>query len=322
MRTGQAIRLLGAEELITPRSRELRRTMRIRKALVVVKTSTVDQVTRSASDSLGSSRLRQLIEEEDGSVAELRASHMQHNESVHKVNRILRNRGIELTHRTDMPTTPTEGFDIVITIGGDGMVLGASHAIRDKTPILGVNSAPSFSVGYLTGCVAEQLDSTLDAFETGVLMPLEVQRLSLRIAGRCIGVPVLNDVLFCADNPAMTSRYKLRWPDGEELQRSSGIWISTPAGSTSALASAGGPTLPLTAKQFAFLIREPYAPPGSSVRFRSAVLTEKQNFSIENRTREASVFLDGSHRRYSVNFGQRIDIGLHPQPLRMIRGKH
>ncbi|MEM7676255.1 MAG: hypothetical protein AAF449_09655, partial [Myxococcota bacterium] len=123
---------------------------------------------------------------------------------------------------------------------------------------------------------------------------------------------------FCTDNPAVMCRYRLRWPDGMELQRSSGLWVSTPAGSTSALASAGGPILPLAAKQFAFQVREPYAPPGAAVRYKSAVL-QNEELTIENRSQNASVFLDGSHRRYSVPFGETLTVSLHEQPLRLIR---
>ena len=95
--------------------------------------------------------------------------------------------------------------------------------------------------------------------------------------------------------------------------------MSTPAGSTSALASAGGPILPLAARQFAFIVREPYAPPGHSVRYRSAVLAEKQHLGIECRTLEASVFIDGTHCRMPVAFGEVLRVGLHPQPLRLVR---
>jgi NAD+ kinase len=286
------------------------------RALLVLKESTVDRVAHLQNQ--GSSRIRQLLEDEDRSVADIRASHEEHTRSVEVVRRVLEARGIEVEEQKGFPTQVVEGFDLVIAVGGDGMVLGVSHAVRHAIPVLGVNSAPSFSVGYLSGCTADALLETLDALESGALEPLDVQRLQLRVGDRVIAEPVLNDLLFCADNPAMMSRYLLMWPDGQEVQRSSGVWISTPAGSTSALASAGGPILPLVAKQFAFLVREPYAPPGASVRFRSAVLSEHQSLAIECRTLHASVFLDGSHRRHPVAFGEVLKVGLHPAPLRLV----
>lgn len=287
------------------------------RALVVVKRSTVARAEQPGP--VGTTRIRQLLEEEDTSVADLRASHEEHTVSLAAVRELLTARGVDFEERTELPKEQVRGFDMVVAVGGDGMVLGVSHAVRDETPVLGVNSAPSFSVGYLSGCTAAGLNETLDAFEDGALDPLEVQRLQLEVGGEVKAEPVLNDLLFCADNPAMMSRYVLIWPDGKEVQRSSGVWISTPAGSTSALTSAGGPILPLTAKQFAFLVREPYAPPGASVRYRSAVLSEAQTFAIECRTLDASVFVDGTHRRHSIAFGECVKISLHPQPLRLVR---
>lgn len=293
--------------------------MRIRRALVIVKQTALSKIDRGRSR--GVTRMRKLMAEEDQSVDRIQPAHDEHLASLIRVRAELRKRKIDFVERTRLPERRIRGYDLVITVGGDGTLLSASHAVRSSIPIFGVNSAPSFSVGFLTGATAEQFGPMLSHLARGSMQPLIVQRLRVRLGQRTIAAPVLNDVLFCADNPAVMTRYRLTWPDGEELQRSSGVWISTPAGSTSALASAGGPALPLAAKQFAFFVREPYSPPGSSVRLRTAVLSEKGTLSIECRILDASVFLDGSHRRFPVPFGETVSFGLHPQPLRLVRRK-
>jgi NAD+ kinase len=252
-------------------------------------------------------------------VAGVEASHREHVESLRQVRATLKRLGIKVIERTRLPTKPVQGVDLIVVVGGDGMVLGVSHAVHDDTPILAVNSAPSFSVGYLTGCESAGFASTLDALMDRRLFPVEIQRLKVSIGDRILPEPVLNDVLFCPNNPAVMCRYRLEWPDGDEVQRSSGVWVSTPAGSTSALASAGGPQLVLTAKQFAFAVREPYAPPGASVRLKRAVLVKDERLVIESRTSGVSVFLDGSHRRYEVEFGDRLTFSLRERPLRLVR---
>lgn len=291
--------------------------MRLRRVLVVLKETAM---ARLASDKRpGPRHLRALIAQADPSVANIRPAHDEHQVSVAQVLAALRDRRISFRTLSKIPTRPIRGVDLVVTVGGDGMVLGVSHTVRDGTPVLGVNSAPSFSVGYLTGCRGSTFGATLDALRQG-LEPLTVQRLRVQIGRRVLAEPVLNDALFCADNPAVMARYRLEFPGGEELQRSSGIWVSTPAGSTSALASAGGPILPLTSRQFAFIAREAYAPPGSSVRFRSAVLMTGDHLTLECRIMDASVFLDGSHRRYPVPLAERVDFSLHDAPLSLVRG--
>ena len=293
--------------------------MNIARVLLILKKSELAQLAKGRSR--GAARKRKLLEMNDRSVERLEPAHDEHAQSVERVKQELDSRSIEWVEKREIPERPIRGYDLVVPVGGDGTLLAVSHSIRNSTPILGVNSAPGFSVGFLTGCTADTFGDTLDRLADDDLEPITAQRLRVKLGEKVIAAPVLNDVLFCADNPAVMSRYRLIWPDGEELQRSSGVWISTPAGSTSALASAGGPALPLAAKQFAFLVREPYAPPGSSVRFRTAVLGGDQALEIECRTDRASVYLDGSHRRYPVAFGETVAFGLHSQPLQLIRSK-
>ncbi|MGF1509941.1 MAG: NAD(+)/NADH kinase [Myxococcota bacterium] len=291
--------------------------MKVRTVLLAVKKTTFSLLEKT--DSAEARRLRQMVSAGNPTVAGVQASHDEHVASLRVVRSVLRRRGCKVVERTRLPTKPVEGVDLIVVVGGDGMVLGVSHSVLDETPILAVNSAPSFSVGYLTSCEASDFEDTLGALENGRLIPISVHRLKVTLQDRVLPEPVLNDVLFCADNPAVMCRYRLEWPDGDEIQRSSGVWVSTPAGSTSALSSAGGPKLHLTAKQFAFVVREPYAPPGASVRFKSAVLVRDEVLSIESRTSGVSIFLDGSHRRYEVQFGQRVSFTLQDQPLRLVR---
>jgi len=291
--------------------------MKIERALLAVKKTTFSLLEEA--DTPEARRLRQMVAEDNPTVAGVEASHKEHDSSLREVRRILKRRGIAVTERSKLPTKRIEDVDLIVVVGGDGMVLGVSHSVHDDTPVIAVNSAPSFSVGYLTSCVSEELDELLDAVERGRVMPRPVHRLRVKLGSRVLPEPVLNDALFCTNNPAVICRYQLGWPDGKEMQRSSGVWVSTPAGSTSALSSAGGPQLPLYSRQFAFLVREPYAPPGHSVRFRSAVLDHCDTLEIESRTGGVSVFLDGSHRRYPVEFGETVSFTLDDRPLRLIR---
>lgn len=251
------------------------------------------------------------------STARLLLAHEEHLASVRSVKQELLARGIALTeHAVGELPAPA---DLVITIGGDGTLIEASHFLRGRTPILGVNSAPSSSVGFLTGCRAPTFADTFDGLEAGRLSPRSIARLAVRIGKRSLVEPVLNDVLFCHENPAQTTRYRLTTPTDEEEQRSSGIWISTPAGSTAALRSAGGQPLPLDARSFAFAVREPYAPPGSVVRIQRGVLPEKAILKLRCLLSPGFVYIDGAHRRYPVPFDEIITFRLSPRPLSLVR---
>jgi len=291
--------------------------VKIETALIVVKRSTFDRLEHDESPD--GERLRRMIESGDPAVAGVKASHDEHTASLAAVRAVIDRLGVRATETQQIPTEPVDDVDLIIAVGGDGMVLGVSHAVRSNIPVLAVNSSPSFSVGYLSACLPDGFESTLLALRDGRIEPKTVQRLQVQIEGRPVVEPVLNDVLFCTENPAVMCRYRIDWPDGHELQRSSGVWISTPAGSTCALSSAGGPILPLTAQQFAFLVREPYSPPGKGVFLRTAVLARHEELHIQSRTAQTSVFLDGSHRRYEVPFGHTVSFRLHDQPLELVR---
>jgi NAD+ kinase len=292
--------------------------MKVQRALLVVKRTSFS-LLKSGKKRGAEARMRRLIDDDHESTASMKLAHEEHTASVHIVRRELKRRGIEVRERTIGLERVVRNYDLVITVGGDGTLLDASHFVRGKTPVLGVNSAPTFSVGFLTGCRAPTFTQTLDALIEDRLEPMPVHRLQVSIDRKRLPEPVLNDVLFCADNPAVTTRYTLATPVGEESHRSSGIWISTAAGSTAALRSAGGEALSLESDRFAFVVREAYAPPGSEVRIKGGVLERNQSLTVECLIAQASIYIDGSYRRYSVHFGQRVAFRLHQEPLRLVR---
>lgn len=291
--------------------------MKIRQVLVVVKRTSLSRLKGSKNP--GDIRLRKLVESGHPSTLVMRLAHEEHLLSVKQVRRELRFRDIRFVERSKVPSSPLGRYDLVITVGGDGTLLDASHSVQHQLPMLGVNSAPASSVGFLTACRAPTFAQTLDALTAEEIRPIAVQRLCIRIGRVALPEPVLNDVLFCHDNPAMVSRYRLVTPQAEELQQSSGVWISTPAGSTAAFRSAGGTPMSLTSKAFAFIVREPYAPPGSALQLTGEMLESDEVLAIESRVNAASLFIDGSYRRHSVHYGDVISFSLHKSPLLLVR---
>jgi NAD+ kinase len=291
--------------------------LKITQVLVVLKRSALSRL--KGSKSRGDVRLRKLAESGHPSTLTMRLAHEEHLLSVKHVRRELRRRDIRFVERSRAPKTGLASFDLVITVGGDGTLLDASHYVRHQLPMLGVNSAPASSVGFLTACRAPTFAQTLDALVADEIKPIAVQRLRVQVGRTTLPEPVLNDVLFCHDNPAMVTRYRVQTPHGEELQQSSGIWVATPAGSTAALRSAGGTPMSLTARSFAFIVREPYSAPGSSLQLTGEMLESDEKLVIESRVNTASLFIDGSYQRHPVHYGDVVTFSLHPTPLQLVR---
>jgi NAD+ kinase len=138
--------------------------------------------------------------------------------------------------------------DLVISIGGDGTVLGSAHYVVNGA-LLGVNSAPRDSVGHFCHSNRKSFPRQITDILESRWRPAELARMQITLDNQPLPELALNDVLIAHDCPAATTRYLIRLGDHEEEQRSSGIWISTPAGSTAGIHSAGGRALPMRSRR-------------------------------------------------------------------------
>lgn len=213
-----------------------------------------------------------------------------------------------------------DDVDAVITIGGDGTLLEASHHIADDSlPILGICSSP-MSVGFLCSCSYEDLNHIFKQFTQGNLPISRLKRLQgqvtfCRTGGETTTDPSLNDFLFSHKDPAATTRYKL-FLDGEteEIHKSSGIWIATPAGSSAAIRAAGGQTFDITFEQYQFRVRELYSAPGKPKgRLEGGLFdANSKKLKIENLSSKAILAIDGHHDKIHLGFGDTISFAPAP----------
>lgn len=202
----------------------------------------------------------------------------------------------------------------VVSVGGDGTLLTASHYL-EKATLLGINSAPRDSVGYLALCRRATISKTLDAIASGSLRPVPVTRLSVTLDGAALPEPALNDVLIAHQHPAATSRYLVRLGRQSEMHRSSGLWVSTAAGSTAGIRSSGGTVMPLRSRRLQFRARELYRRAGSGFPLASGFLAPGAELAVESQMDSGSLYIDGSRVSYPFPFGARAEIRALPEPL-------
>jgi len=221
-------------------------------------------------------------------------------------------------------TDEITGYDLVVTVGGDGTLLYASHFV-DDTPMLAINSAPNSSVGFFCGGEAGDFRELLANWRTLDRFQVSRMEVSIRADGgrRVLTRRGLNDALFCHANPAMTTRYSM-YPEGsgrfgnKEFQMSSGVWFSTAVGSTAAIRSAGGFTMPHDNPNIQWLVREPYQPPGKRLQYVHGFLRPEEDVMIESRVKDGRVYVDGSHITESVGMGDRLVVRRSEEPLTLL----
>jgi NAD+ kinase len=148
----------------------------------------------------------------------------------------------------------------------------------------------------------------LNDIESDVIQPKRLLRLELSINGRILPELVLNEVLVAHSHPAATSRYFITVGEQREEQRSSGIWIGTPGGSTGSLRSAGAPVLKITETRFEFVVREACMRPGENWRLLQGVLDVDQSIEVTSQMRTGSLCVDGPHIEHHFGLGDRLSV--------------
>jgi NAD+ kinase len=261
------------------------------------------------------SHIEQLLAARDTGALRLLRAHNDHLHSLDQARDALARLGADAKFRHRSDDTHAQNVDLVVTLGGDGTLLWASHLVSAHTPIIAINTAPKDSVGYFCAGTKHELDDVLSDALSGKLSATTLTRMQVELNGEVLSKRVLNDALYCHESPAATSRYGLRVGRAFEEQKSSGLWIGPAAGSSAAQRSAGGKLMPVDARDLQYVVREPYEPNGTKYELKKGVLGPKQSLKIESQMRAGRLFLDGPHTVHTVEMAARIEFRQSPEPL-------
>ena len=263
-------------------------------------------------------RIAELVEREDVAVAEMLRADREHVETIEEARVACRELGVKGVFRYRSDEGLVEGFDLIVTIGGDGTLLWASHRVPPGLPVLAINSAPDHSVGYFCGGRKGRVREILAAALARSLPATKLTRMEVQVDGRVVHRRVLNDALFCHKVPAATTRYILLRRGEREEQKSSGVWIGPAAGSTAAQRSAGGRVLAPRSRSLQFVVREPYVPPVGPYRLRRGLVKPGESVRLISQVREGRVFLDGPHVAHDVTVGVELELRKSDEPLTLL----
>lgn len=247
-------------------------------------------------------------------------NHTTHYTSLKAVQETLRSHGVSFdTFRRNQKIT-WKDYTLAITVGGDGTFLEAAHHLPHKGLIVGVNSDPSWSVGRFCACDVLSFNTVLMSILKGCPKTVSIHKLRIRIPKQNIILEGLNDILFCHKNPAAMSRYEIKLGSKKEEHRSSGIWISSAAGSTGAIFSAGGKKLPLESRDLQYFPRELYHSLHTAYKLTGGMINEKKGIYLSSLMAEGVLFLDGCHIQIPIAFDQTLHISSSPNSIQAIHG--
>jgi NAD+ kinase len=285
---------------------------RARVALIVKRS------TYAAAQERPDDPLHRLLRAHDPTVANVLGAHKEHEATVAEVSKALDAAGVEVARvGRNREAFDASTFELVITVGGDGTLLQASHSVG-TTPVLAINSAPSYSVGFFCGARTGGVTKALAAALAGKLARVHLTRMQVAVDGVLVHSRVLNDALYCHQSPAATSRYIVEHNGAIEEHKSSGIWIGPAAGSTAAQRSAGGKVLPLGSRSLQMVVREPYTPDGRAYQLARVLVKNGRVLRIRTKASRMRLFLDGPDRTINLTVGQVLDFTQSSEPLDLL----
>jgi len=252
---------------------------------------------------------------------------------------IPKNLKTQVIERGFLPQFSFGEADLVITIGPDGLVVNTAKYL-DGQPILPVNPDPKRIDGVLLPFNAS---SFTHAFEDGLHQELPIKAVTMAETKLNDGQRLLgfND-LFIGAQSHVSARYDIAQGKRKEFQSSSGIIISTGAGSTGWLQSiyAGaanviqalggqvkkpknGGRLPWDTDHLVYAVREPFPSKVTGTQLTFGVISKKQPLTITSHMSDNGVvFSDGIEADYlKFNSGTTATISVSNQKVNILVNK-
>jgi len=250
-------------------------------------------------------------------------------DTVQTVARFLERRGIEIVYDDAtarlLPESPAhvarpemgKRCELVIVVGGDGSLLGVARELAaSRVPVIGINRG---SLGFLADIAPNQIEAKIGPVLDGAFviddrfLLLAQARRGDQIVGQS---PALNDVVVHPGTMSRMMEFALRI-DGEFVysQRSDGLIISSPTGSTAYALSAGGPIMH---PQLDAIVVVPMFPHTLTSRPLVVPGASKLEVVIGETTSPNPQFSCDSQVDVSVRRGDVVSIAKYPHSLRLL----
>ena len=218
----------------------------------------------------------------------------------------------------DIEAIPADSLahaDLMVTFGGDGTLLRASHLCSERgTPILGVYYG---RFGFVTQCQPTEVKAALTQFLDGdsVIEDRMMVQTELIREGRVVAtLHSLNEAVVQRSATTRVMTFEVR-VDGTLMSRypADGIMVCTPTGSTAYNLSAGGPIVDPMVRAMLITAIMPH-----TLSARPLVLRDDAVVEIGIQTRgDAVLSCDGQSRLHLLS-GDKVRITRSPRVTRLV----
>jgi len=275
------------------------------------------------------------IESSDGDFEFFELEHNTFYESLSKIKEIITgNLKYKVINRSFLPTYIFTENDLVLVIGQDGLVANTAKYVNGL-PIIGINPDIDRYDGILLKHSPNDLSGILKKVMKGNYETKQVTMAKATLNDDQI-LLAFNDFYIGADSH-VSSRYSIEFNGKKEQQSSSGIIISTGAGSTGWLSSVFnmtnniseyyksnknecGTTLDWNDNKLVFVVREPFLSKMSQINIGYGIITKNRALKIEsNMPTKGVIFSDGIESDFlNFNSGSIVEIGIADEKANLI----
>ena len=208
-----------------------------------------------------------------------------------------------------------EIVDLIIVFGGDGTLLNSARKYLDyEIPILGINMG---KVGFLTDIKVDNFEKSLSDILDGNYLIEERNLVSAKFNETHLYG--LNEVVIHSGSYAQLMRYQLSVNDKIVYeQRSDGLIVATPTGSTAYALSAGGPIIHPSLDVWTIL---PMLP--QSLSSRPFIISSEEKVIInlfDGPNEQAKICVDGQND-IDLPFNVEISISKMKKTLKLVHPK-
>ncbi len=242
---------------------------------------------------------------------------------------------IKTLDRSFIPSYLFSKDELVIVVGQDGLVANTAKYV-DDIPIIAVNPDPGRYDGVL---LPFDINSCITATKAVLNDKYRFTSVTMAEAKLNDGQSLLafND-LFIGPTTHVSARYRITYSQVSENHSSSGLIVSTGAGSTGWLSSlfnmanginrfftgtqaAAQNSIPLDTSYLVFIVREPFLSKTSAVNLTAGVITNEYRLELESfMPNNGIIFSDGieaDHMKF--NSGAIATIGIAKQKAKLVQ---
>jgi len=277
------------------------------------------------------------LEQAGHSFERIEEAHRKHQQVLTKVRQAVP-RGFknQVIDREMVPRFTFGETDLVVTVGQDGLVSNTAKYLSGQ-PILAINPDPERFDGVLLPFAAENL---AEQFYLTLYGPLHAKKVTLAKAELSDGQSLIafND-FFIGARSHISARYRIEIGERRETQSSSGIIVSTGAGSTGWLQSvyagatgviealgghvippANGGRLNWDTDELVYSVREPFPSIATQTSIVHGVFTDRTPLKVTSQmARDGVIFSDGVEADYlEFNSGTELTLSTAANKARLI----